>query len=183
MRSSALAAALALLSPLSSPAFAQISIGNFSVTVSMPPACDLFVPAPEAVSNTVGIWQGNNAAANVSDPFSDVAALAGVSPYVGIANGGVVTYAPTHASKTFRILWGTVDADNSIAFVSRSGKTRGTLTGTDLMNAGLISAYGMTNLYLIIQSKTAFASVTLSEPSTSFEVSDIGYSASVPTCP
>jgi hypothetical protein len=168
---------------LAGSAVAQYKIDKFAVTVGTIPPCDVFPPAPAAVSGNVGIYLGGGpigVGPLPADPFSSVPSLAGSSPYVFLGGGGTIVYNAPKPSRYLRILWGSVGPDDLLTFLDPSGVTIGQISGADLISAGI---QFNTNNYLIFRALIRFSSIMLNEPGFAFEYSDVTFASGAPKCP
>ncbi len=128
------------------PVAAQTVIKNFTVAVGTAPPCDLYVPAPSSVTGDIVVVQGTVSGA--ADPFLNIPALAGTSPYIALKGtpkaGGKaeMTFLLPKGTRNLNILWGTIDNIEGIVFSKKSGET--TINGAELTKSGI--ATGASNV-------------------------------------
>lgn len=121
---------------------------------------------------TPAIVQGNNATVNIA-PFP----TGGVdtSNYLSVFGGSSATFTLSHAANYLGLLWGSVDAYNTITFLDGSNNVLNTFTGTDFVtHNGNQGAAG--TFYANFVSSVPFLKVVLSSTANSFEVDDVAVS-------
>jgi hypothetical protein len=171
------------------------NIKKFVVTLGTAPACDLFIPAPSSTPGTtylpapssssglVAIEQGS--VPGGGDPFAEMPALAGKSPYVALmgtnstSGQASLTYSFPNGARFLNILWGSLGTAEGLVFTTATGTT--TISGADITKAGVMSV-GQ-NGYLNFKTVAPFTSVTLYSNATSFELSDLSFGPRPPACP
>jgi hypothetical protein len=102
------------------------------------------------------------------------------SQYVAVEVGGSATLSFSTPQNYLGLLWGTIDAGNSLTFYDSANNAIGTVIGTDVPTM-IIDGWWNPNTtsYVNITSATAFSRVVASTSQNSFEFDDVAY-AQVP---
>jgi hypothetical protein len=103
------------------------------------------------------------------------------SQYVAVEVGGSATLSFSTPQNYLGLLWGTIDAGNSLTFYDSANNAIGTVIGTDVPTM-IIDGWWNPNTtsYVNITSATAFSRVVASTSQNSFEFDDIAYTQVVP---
>lgn len=102
------------------------------------------------------------------------------SQYVAVEPTGSATFTFSTPQDYFGLLWGSVDADNSLAFYNSLGALIGTITGTQATAPLDISGDPGVNgtFYVNIMSPAPFSKIVATSDS-SFEFDDVAYAGNV----
>ena len=136
---------------------------------------------PNASSPQAGVYDGSVTYVATS-PFSGTSLTA--SNYLVAEPNDPVTFSFTTPQSNFSLLWGTVDAYNSlnVTFVSPTGTTTTTITGSQVAAAaGPGMVFGTSPAFVTLSDTGGYTSIILSSTSSAFEfVPGVGSSTTVP---
>ena len=140
--------------------------GGISVTFT--PNSGLNIGAAPYLSNSNGL------------PFGDATA-SGPDTTQFLFSGSPVTLALPGEEHYFGILWGSVDAINSLSFYAADGSLVGVVNGSEVApaNPGSWDADG--TVYANVSSTLGFTSVVVDSGGGLFEFDNVAYNATVPT--
>jgi len=145
---------------------------------------DNFASGGVSVTFSPNSWMNMGAAPYLSNgngvPFGD-ATVSGPDTTQFLFAGTPISLALPGPQRYFGILWGSVDASNSLSFYAEDGSLVGVVTGSDVAaNAnGSWDADG--TFYVNIASTLAFTTVVADGGDSIFEFDNVAYNASVPT--
>jgi hypothetical protein len=138
------------------------------VSVTFTPNSGLNIGAAPYLTNSNGL------------PFGD-ATVSGPDATQFLFSGSPVTLGMPGEEHYFGILWGSVDAINSLSFYAADGTLVGVVSGNDVAPAAHGSWESDGTVYVNVDSSLGFTSVVVDSGGGLFEFDNVAYNATVPT--
>ena len=138
------------------------------VTVSLTPNSGPYNGAQPYITNSNGV------------PFGD-ATVSGPDPTLYLFAGTPITLGLPGAQTYFGILWGSVDASNSLSFYAADGTLVGVVHGSDVAPTANGSWDADGTVYVNIESSVAFTTVVADGGQSIFEFDNVAYNPIIPT--
>jgi hypothetical protein len=108
-------------------------------------------------SYTAPYYSGSTAAYFGESPATG----ADATPYIAVQTGGMATFTFSTPQNYFGILWGSIDAQNTLTFYNSSDSVIGTVTSAQLTGYSLNSSGAAGTVYANISSSAPFSSVVV----------------------
>jgi len=187
-----LAIALAVLVPTTSNGqlYVNATIGGVP-SVSGAPLETFDEPSPPIltvsgsagiVPGTPGYFAGPYFSGSTAAYFGEMPSLGtDGTPFVGVGSYATATLSFSAPKNYFGLLWGSVDADNSLTFYDAANNVIGTVYGSTFPPATYYGDQGVDGtFYVNVTSTIPFSKVVASNSGDQFEFDDVAYALVVP---